>query len=64
MGVGSVVTLPPSLAVRADFELTALNVAQADKALKLILFILSPAPSRSSPGTDSQRRHASFPDPR
>src|SRR5262249_19580089 len=38
---GSVVTLPPALSVGADYGLTALTTAQADKALKLILFILS-----------------------
>ena len=35
------VPLPASLAVGADYGLTALNSAQADKALKLVLFILS-----------------------
>jgi molybdate transport system substrate-binding protein len=38
----SVVALPPALSVGADYGLTALNTAQADKALKLVLFILSP----------------------
>ncbi|HEY3064729.1 MAG TPA: molybdate ABC transporter substrate-binding protein [Methylomirabilota bacterium] len=37
----SVVTLPPALSVGADYGLTALNSAQTDKALKLVLFILS-----------------------
>ncbi len=58
---GSVVSLPPSLNVGADYGLTALNAAQAEKALKLVLFILSPdgqqilarygfsAPTRVSP---------------
>ncbi len=53
--------LPPPLNVGADYGLTALNVAQAEKALKLVLFILSPdaqqilarygfsAPTRLSP---------------
>jgi molybdate transport system substrate-binding protein len=40
MGTGSVVALPPALAVGADYGLTALNSAQAEKALKLVLFIL------------------------
>jgi ABC-type molybdate transport system substrate-binding protein len=40
-GAGSVVALPPSLSVGADYGLTALNTAQAERALKLILFILS-----------------------
>ena len=42
MGRGSVVALPPSLRVGADYGLTALNSSQPDKALKLVLFILSP----------------------
>lgn len=61
MGGGSVVALPPPLAVGADYGLTALNAAQAEKALKLVMFILSPegqqilarygfsAPTRVSP---------------
>jgi molybdenum ABC transporter molybdate-binding protein len=39
---GSVVALPPELSVGADYGLTALNTAQPDKALKLVLYILSP----------------------
>src|SRR5262249_44057977 len=41
MRSGSVVTLPPGLKVGADYGVTALTAAQADKALRLILFILS-----------------------
>lgn len=39
---GTTVPLPPSLSVGADYGLTALNAAQAEKSLKLVLFILSP----------------------
>jgi len=58
---GSVIALPAALSVGADYGLTALSGAQADKALKLVLFILSPegqqilarhgfsAPTRLSP---------------
>jgi molybdenum ABC transporter molybdate-binding protein len=42
MGGGSVVVLPPTLRVGADYGLTVLNSAQSDKALRLALFILSP----------------------
>ncbi|HEY7648002.1 MAG TPA: molybdate ABC transporter substrate-binding protein [Methylomirabilota bacterium] len=37
-----VITLPPPLAVGADYGLTVLTTAQPDKALKLAMFILSP----------------------
>jgi len=46
-----VITLPPALAVGADYGLTVLTSAQADKALKLALFILSPE------GQDILARH-------
>ena len=36
-------SLPPGLNVGADYGLTALSAAQAEQALKLVLFILSPA---------------------
>ena len=39
---GSVVALPPALRVGADYGLTVPNGAQADKALKMVMFILSP----------------------
>src|SRR5262245_28906973 len=38
---GSVVSVPPALRVGADYGLTVLNTAAPDKALKLVLFILS-----------------------
>jgi molybdate transport system substrate-binding protein len=37
-----VITLPPALAVGADYGLTVLASARSDKALKLAMFILSP----------------------
>jgi ABC-type molybdate transport system substrate-binding protein len=40
---GSVVTLPSPLRVGADYGLTVLSTAQPEKALKLVMFILSPA---------------------
>jgi len=38
---GSVVALPPALRVGADYGLTVLNTAQAERALKLVLLIMS-----------------------